>query len=283
VNNKTLVASSLAALPKSPAFTLSKPVGSSLNAAITRASGLVYQLAITPGSGQWVYPPGNIYNINTANLTANTTYTVSVKAATSIDGPWSNPTTRTFLTLPATPLSMTVSSSTATSTALSMPLTLSGVSYYSSTTLLGKRVLIKNNTVVGLKANTSYTVHIWAKNNTGYSLDPLPLSFTTAPAAPAVTVSNVTPSGATLTIRNPINGLSYRYSYTAPGQSVGISGPFNGSSLAITGLTSNTSYTYYVTASNDYPSLRTKVTFKTARTPAAPRAVMLPRVYLYGN
>ncbi|MEV6970070.1 glycoside hydrolase family 9 protein [Hamadaea sp. NPDC051192] len=115
--------------------------------------------------------------------------------------------------------------------------------------------------LTGLTATTSYTYYVVARDGAGNSTASSPVTFatsappndTTPPSAPGTPVASaITSSGATLTWTTATDtggsGLAGYDVYREAGTTDVLAGTTTSLSLALTGLSASTSYTYYVVA-----------------------------------
>jgi alpha-tubulin suppressor-like RCC1 family protein len=224
----------------------------------TATSATTASISFTPSENVTSYTvttsPGGITSSGTSSpivvsgLTANTAYTFTM---TSAYGSYSTPSSEasnsinTYISAPTNVLATATSTTTATVTftapaggsANAITYTLSGGGSYdlSGTTF----------TVTGLTANTAYTFTVNAtasSNNTSASAS----AIQTYIDAPTNVIATATSSAsATVTFTEPTGGSANTITYTLSG---GGSYNLSGTTFSVTGLTTNTAYTFTVNA-----------------------------------
>ena len=202
-------------------------------------------------SGSWSSTTST--SVRLTGLTANTRYTFQVRARNASGV--SSHTSTSFRTSsvvtnpPGTP-HISVSNITTSSARISISRGSGGTptsyEYRTNTGLTG--TVTGSFTLSGLSTSTSYTIYVRAVNADGRSAETL-RRFTTAdtlqpPSAPSLSVSNITTSGARVSVTiSRATSTEYRLgtgSWTS----------FTGSSFDLTGLTASTNYTVSVRGSN---------------------------------
>lgn len=213
-------------------------------------------------------------------LTTSTTYFVTVKGSNRCENSVSNAksVTLTISSVPVLPIVATAGTSVCTGNASTLTIqnVQTGVTYQwfadaTTTTVLATGV---NFTTGVLNANTDY--YVSAVGTTGctgtservkvtVSVTAKPVNATVA----ATTINSCTGSTATITIANPVAGVTYTYySSAAGGTALG-----SGNSFTTPVLTSNTSYYVAASAGNCISDSRTQVNIVVSAIPTAPSSV----------
>ena len=255
------------------------PVASGISGTTGENSATINWSAVTGAESYDVLFNGTVQNVKTTSatftgLTANTSYSYQIRVRTS-DGASSYSTAKTIRTAPIAPASPTVNASQSAVTiswnpvsgATSYDLIFNGTTY---------RVTGTSKTVSGLSAGTNYTYQIRSNNADGSGSYSAVKTITTIPNAPtgvsatatvdSVTVSWTAASGAT-GYEVYMNNKAYTTS---------------GTSIKITGLASNTSYSYKVRAQNasGYSAYTSSQTIKTLlKAPNTPTGVTASATY----
>ncbi|MDJ1493012.1 fibronectin type III domain-containing protein [Cytophagaceae bacterium DM2B3-1] len=205
-------------------------------------------------------------SFNVTGLTANTTYSMTVKAKDAANNVSAASTALSVKTatapdtqLPSTPTNLTSPSKTQTSVNLSWTAStdnvgVTGYNIYRGTTLAGSSTTT-SFTVTGLTANTAYSFTVRAKDAAGnLSAPSTTLSVTTSPAS-----DTQAPSVPTNLVSSAITTTSFTLSWTASTDNVGVAsyevfrngtsiGTSTTTSFSVTGLTANTTYSMTVKA-----------------------------------
>ncbi|MDJ1505690.1 fibronectin type III domain-containing protein [Xanthocytophaga agilis] len=229
-------------------------------------------------------------SFSVTGLTANTTYSMTVKAKDAANNVSAASTALSVKTatasdtqLPSTPTNLASPSKTQTSvnltwTASTDNVGVTGYNIYRGTTLAGSSTT-NSFTVTGLTANTAYSFTVRAKDAAGnlsaassaLSVTTLPSSDTQAPSVP----TNLAASAITTT--------SFTLAWTASTDNVGVSsyeifrngtsiGTSTTTSFSVTGLTANTTYSMTVKAkdaANNVSAASTALSVKTSTTSTA--------------
>ena len=273
VNNfGTSTASSTASLTTLPtAPTSLTKISSSTNSvtiSFTQSSGsasTTYSSSVGTGSGT---PTSYVIS----GLTALTTYSISI-IATNVSGS-STSTALIITTATSQPTNLKVSSLTSTTALLSFtpPIGVTTSSYY--TLYAGGQTIGSVNypatsfNLTGLATNTIYPFTITATNSNGTSTPSNVLYVTTLPSAPTTfTLTGATNTSLTMTFPSPSGNATLAY-LSSVGTSYG-----NYSGFTISGLTSNTQYSFTITVTNSAGSTISQ-TFTATTVLAAPTGLV---------
>jgi hypothetical protein len=184
-------------------------------------------------------------------------------------------TTPTNVGVPVQPVVTSIASVGTTNTVTFLPPSnvSSGSTYtlfYGSTTYGTASYPDTTITATGLSPNTTYSLFLTATNAFGTSIPTVVISDTTGPAAPTIgSASTITASSATISFTAPAGaGVGTSYSAISGGVSYG-SANYPATSVSITGLSSNTIYSFALTAtnSNGTSAASSTVSFTTAPGP----------------
>ena len=275
-------------VPAAPSVTVSNPTVNSLQvswAPVLAAPAVTGYLVSTNGGA----PVAGISPDVIAGLAANTTYSFTV-AAVNATGTGAASAPATGLTLPAAPNALTVGAITANSIALSWtaPASNAGLTY----TVIGApataTIAYAGTTAVvaGLTPSTAYTFTVVANNASGSSAASNAVTATTLvgqtiPGVPGCCTATL-PTATSVTINwiAPATGPATSYNVqraTNAAFTTGLQTTLNvaGTSLAFTGLNSNTVYYFHVQAVNALGSSAYSAAFS-FQPPAAPPAPAAP-------
>jgi hypothetical protein len=235
-------------------------------------------------------------------LTTNTQYAIQVTVWNATgQSPDSSCVVALTASVPAAPSSLMVTAESLTTISISWSnpstggLVNSTVYYWSGGSCTGAHTgismsgVVTSYTVTGLTSNDRYSLEVTVWNATGQSLDSSCVAATTAsvPAAPtALMVSSVALTSVSLSWSNPSTGglvNSTLYNYTGTACSGAVTGTSIGSavtSYTLTGLVTNTHYSFQVTVWNGTGQSPDSscVTALTASVPGAPTSVTVGTV-----
>jgi hypothetical protein len=255
-------------------------------ASITDGSGIIYYATTTPATSTFT---SNSTNMNLTGLSSNTSYTVSIYAQqTDVSGFSSSTVTISGKTIngpPPVPSILSLGNVTANSAKLnytaSKPDTSGAyITYYATTTPATSTFtsIDTSMNLTGLSSNTSYTVTLYAKqSDTGLNSSTTTSGMKTLHTPPSVpsilSLGNITSSSMLLNYTASTtdgSGITY-YATTTPATSTFTS---NDTSMNLTGLSSNTSYTIQLYAQqNDISGLSSSTVSTSGKTIHAPPSV----------
>jgi hypothetical protein len=259
---------SVVTLPAAPtAYNATEITASSFKANWTAVTGADNYTLELPGVG--TFDAENSLSFNVTGLTGNTDYTYTVKAnnTSGISTASNVITVRTVSGVPAAAPATLITENSFTANWVPIE----GITSY-TLEVEGKAPVIVENAnsynVIGLSGNTSYTYTVKANNSSGGSASSNPVSVTTLPSAP--TANAATDITETTFTANWTATPDFNYTLTVPGK-----GSFNAgntNSYPVTGLSGNSDYTYYVTASNATGSSTDSGSINVKTLPQAPAA-----------
>jgi|GEM_PF-266079 len=223
----------------------------------TPSTGVTYAVRGSAGGALATGAVATITGTSAAitGLTSNTSYVFSIVAINGTGNSAPSADSAATLTLPAAVTAVSAGAVTATTVVLNWtaPSNAAGLTY----TVTGGGTAVftgASATVSGLTANTAYTFSVAATNVSGSGVATAASAVRTLANAPAgIAVSAVTATGLTLswTAPTPSTGVTYAVRGSAGGAlATGAVATITGTSAAITGLTSNTSYVFSILAIN---------------------------------
>jgi hypothetical protein len=217
-------------------------------------TGTITGYTVTSSSGGFI-GTGSSSPISVTGLTPNTPYTFTVTATNS--GGTSQPSESTTVTTkPNAPTSViaTVSSTTAVSVSFTAPTGTGTITSYTITSSPGGFTGTGSSspiTVTGLTPNTPYTFTVTATNSGGTSsASSASTAVTTKPDAPTSIIATVTGSTTVSVSFTAPTGTGTITGYTVTSSPGGLTGTGSSSPITVSGLTTNTTYTFTVTATN---------------------------------
>ncbi|MCC2547239.1 fibronectin type III domain-containing protein [Hymenobacter sp. BT175] len=249
------------------------------NVAVGSITSTTASVSFTPGAGNTSYrvsyvPVGGTLPVFVTSATSpvaitglqpNTQYSVCVSSDCGA-GFTGTPVCTTFGTLPGTatcaaPTNLAVSAVTGTTAQVTFTPSASATGYTVTYTRQpgGTPIVVPATgspvNLAGLQTGSNYTVSVVSNCAGGQTSAAVTTTFSTlivVPTCPPVTnlaVSNITPSGVTASFTPPAGGTLYTLTFTPPGSTPPIVLTTASSSLAVTGLASNTLYSLCVTSS----------------------------------
>ena len=188
-------------------------------------------------------------------------------------------TTPTNVGIPTQPVVTSITSTSITSTVTFLPPSnvSSGSTYtlfYGSTTYGTASYPATTILVTGLSPNTTYSLFLTATNAFGTSIPSTIISDTTGLAAPTIgSTSSITASTATISFTAPTGaGVGTSYSAVSGGVSYG-SANYPATTIIVTGLSSNTMYTFALTATNSNGTSGVSSTVSFTTSPGSPTSL----------
>ena len=264
---------SVLTLPSPPtALTFVSATSSSATIQFTAPTGTGTITGYSPSTGTG---SGTATAYTISGLASNTSYSLSLTATNSV-GTSNSSSSISITTLLSPPTNLYLISSSLTSIIIGFTSptgTATTVSSYTSNVGSGSGTPA-SYTITGLSSNTNYSISLTATSSSGTSSLSSSLSVNTIPGPPTGLIF-ISATYTTVTIRfTAPSGTSTITGYTP---SIG-TGSGTASSYTISGLSSNTSYTISLTATNSAGISASSSTISVLTSPSAPTGLTLIKV-----
>ena len=259
-SNASSTSSAVTTVPSPPIIgTASVSSTTAVSVAFTPPSGgngtiTGYTVISSPGG---LTATGTTSPITVSGLTANTIYTFTVTATNSGGTSVASSASTSVTTISGSPTigTGTVLSSTAVNVAFTAPSGTGNITGYAVTSSPGGLTGTGTTspiTVSGLTANTIYTFTVTATNSSGTSVaSSASTSVTTRPSAPIIGTTTVSSANSvSVPFIAPTEGDGTITGYIVTSSPGGLTGTGTTSPITVSGLSSNTIYTFTVTATN---------------------------------